>query len=151
MGREGSIEITEIAAEGPLYQEERALRGRVLREPLGMGPEVEVFPFELESLHFVAMEGKRVVGCVLFHPRGREGRLYQMAVLKSHRGRGIGRHLVRFLEERVCSLGFSSVFLHSRDYVREYYEGLGYRCDGEPFIEIGIRHFKMSRLLARAE
>jgi len=112
-----------------------------------MGPVVEVFPFELESWHFLAMDGDQVVGCVLFHPRGNEGRLYQMAVLESCRGLGIGTALVELLEETVRSRGVQRVFLHARDYATGYYARLGYAREGEPFSEIGIVHHRMVRNL----
>ena len=63
------IHIREITITDPLYAEERRLRVKVLREPLGMLAGTEFFSFENESHHFLAMDGEAVVGCVLFHPR----------------------------------------------------------------------------------
>ena len=144
------VVIKEISMEDPLYQVERRVRGKVLREPLGMGSIVEVFPFEHEALHFVAMRGEVMVGCVLFHPRGEEGRLFQMAVLEECRGQGIGRLLVDYLERDVAERGFARVFLHSRDYAAEFYKHLGYQVQGEPFLEIGIQHFRMVKHVSEA-
>jgi GNAT superfamily N-acetyltransferase len=146
-GMSDGVEIREIKPVGDLYEEERRVRGKVLREPLGMGPTVELFPFEAESWHFVALLEGRIVGCALFHPRGAEGRLYQMAVLEELRGRGIGRRIVDAVEAAVARRGIERIFLHARDYAIPFYAGCGYRGDGEPFFEIGIPHQRMLKSL----
>lgn len=146
-----AIRYFEIQPKGPIYEETRRVRGKVLREPLGMGPVVEVFPFELESWHFVATADDRVVGCALFHPRGEEGRLYQIAVLEAHQRMGLGTRLVALIEETVRSRGIRRVFLHARHYVADYYARLGYVREGEPFDEIGITHVRMARDFGEGE
>jgi len=146
---EEPLKIVEIAPEGERYEEARRVRGKVLREPLGMGSIVEVFPFEAESWHFVALVDERVVGCALFHPRGDEGRLFQMAVLEEYRGRGIGKALVAFLEETARERNLETVFLHARDYAVSFYSQCGYLPVGDPFTEIGIPHQGMARSLLK--
>lgn len=136
-----------VAAEGPLYEASRVLRGKVLREPLGMGSTVEVFPFEHESRHFLALQEEQVVGCVLLHPRGDEGKLYQMAVHPDCRGQGIGTQLVEKLESYASGHGIKLIFCNSRHYAVSYYEMLGYGVVGEPFEEIGMQHFRMEKVL----
>ena len=145
----GAFEFRAVKPAGVLYEASRMVRGKVLREPLGMGSVVEVFPFELDSRHFIALRAGDVVGCALFHPRGKEGRLYQMAVLTEVQGRGIGTRLVAMLEESAAARGITRIFLHARDYAVGFYERLGYRVEGEPFTEIGIPHFRMSKELER--
>jgi GNAT superfamily N-acetyltransferase len=139
--------IQEIPPRGELYQAARRVRGKVLREPLGMGPVVEVFPFELEAWHLVARVPDRVVGCVLFHPRGKSGRLFQMAVLEEHRGCGIGQALVNHLEALAVTRGIHSIFLHARDYAIPFYARCGYVGRGPFFEEIGIPHQRMEKTL----
>ena len=142
-----SIIIRPIAACGELYVRSRVLRGKVLREPLGLGPEVEFFPNEHQSVHILALDRDEVVGCVLFHQQGEEGKLYQMAVLPEYRGRGIGVRLVETLEELAVSLGVTKIFLHGRHYAVSYYERLGYEVVGDSFIEVTIEHFRMEKTL----
>ncbi|MFA5812361.1 MAG: GNAT family N-acetyltransferase [bacterium] len=84
------MEFRFITTADPLYQQELALRFELLRKPLNMPQGSEAFPFEEESLHLVAVEGGRVVGCVLFKPEGNSGRIFQMAVAKDFQGRGAG-------------------------------------------------------------
>lgn len=141
------ISFAFITTASPAYEQERALRAKVLREPLGMPPGTEIFPFEDEALHLVALDGDEVVGCVMFKPEGTTGRMLQMAVAQDHQRNGIGTELVRHLEERLRREGFRDAYTHARDYAAPFYERLGYSIDGEPFTEIGIRHFKMRKAL----
>ena len=135
----------------PLYADEVELRWRVLRAPLGHPREATRFPFEAESLHLLAVDEGEVVGCVLFHPEGRDtGRLFQMAVEPARQGQHLGTRLVRELEAEVARSGFRTVTLHARDSAVGFYEWLGYETFGEPFMEVGIAHRHMRRRLGSA-
>ncbi len=137
-----------ITTADPLYAAERALRSRVLREPLGFPAGAELFPFEDESYHLVALEGDRVVGCAMFHPEGeRDGRLMQMAVDPDFQKQDIGSELVGAMEERLHADGFAELHLHARHYAIPFYERLGFVLEGEPFEEIGIEHRRMRKSL----
>ena len=140
-----------VGLDAPEYAEELDLRWRVLREPLGFAPDAVAFPFEAESLHLVALDGGRVVGCVLFHPEGTEsGRLFQMAVEPDRQGTGLGTLLVRTLEEDLVRRGFREVTLHARDTAVGFYARLGYAPVGPPYVEVGIPHQNMRRPLELA-
>ena len=75
-----------------------------------------------------------VVGAARYEQRD-NGSLYvgRLAVLPSHRRRGIGRALMGAVEERARRLGSARVTLGVRDQLpqnRAFYESLGYRVDG---------------------
>jgi len=137
-----------IGIDAPEYAQELDLRWRVLRKPLGFAPEAVAFPFEAESLHLVALDAGRVVGCVLFHPEGTEtGRLFQMAVEPDRQGTGLGTTLVRALEAELARRGFREVILHARDSAVGFYARLGYAPVGPPYVEVGVPHQNMRRSL----
>ena len=74
------------------------------------------------------------VGAVRYEPRD-GGSLYvgRLAVLPSHRRRGIGRALMAAAEERARRMGLSRIILGVRVQLpqnRAFYESLGYRADG---------------------
>lgn len=131
----------------PLYAQERALRYEILRKPLGMEPGSELFPQEEECLHLVALEEERVLGCVLFRPQDKTGRLFAMAVSEPMQGKGVGTKLVRELIRLVRERGFHEIFLHARDHALGFYERLGFQVTGDPFLEVGIRHLRMQQRL----
>lgn len=142
----GKIELRFIEEGTPEYAEEHELRYRILREPLSMGRHEVVGPREAECLHLVAIDEGQVVGCVLFLPNdATQGRLLQMAVDSNRQGEGIGRQLVRTLEETLVQKGFTRIYLHGRGYALHFYKKLGYTIYGEPFEEVGISHRLMER------
>lgn len=147
--QQADAELRFVAPDDPLVAREIDLRFRVLRDPLGLGPDTVRFPYEHESLHLLAIAGGEVVGCVLFHPESATaGKLYQMAVAPERQRRGLGACLVRALESRLRGDGFRRVVLHARATAAGFYEALGYRAVGEPFDEVGIPHQRMEKALA---
>jgi ribosomal protein S18 acetylase RimI-like enzyme len=140
------VTLQTISVRHPLYQAERALRYRVLRQPLGLPMTEDEFPFEAHSLHLVATDDQGViVGCVLFHFEG--SRLYQMAVSPDMQGKGIGRQLVDALETELQLRGVPFVTLHAREQAAGFYKALGYAPFGDPFVEVGVPHVHMRKSL----
>ena len=73
------------------------------------------------------------VGAVRYEPRDQSLYVGRLAVLPSHRRRGIGRALMATAEERAQRMGLSRIILGVRVQVpqnRAFYESLGYRADG---------------------
>ena len=143
-----TIRLRFVPPDDPLVERELDLRFRVLRDPLGLGPDDVRFGFEGASLHLLALDGAAVVGCVLFHPSSpTEGRLYQMAVDEPYRGQGLGARLLEALETRVRDDGIVRIVRHARTPAVRFYERAGFQVSGEPFVEVGIEHRKMTKRL----
>ena len=142
------MDLLLITPKHPLYTSELELRYRILREPIGHTRADVRFAFEDESLHLVAVAELTVLGCVLFHPdNAGGGRLFQMAVDAAMQGQGLGTQLVRRLEAELSARAIERVALHARSTAVAFYERLGYRCVGEPFIEVGLDHRIMEKTL----
>src|SRR5688572_24474649 len=132
------IEFRFLDRDDPLCEAERELRFRVLREPLGFSRADVVVEGEDESMHLAALADGHVVACVMLTPTGpARGKLRQMAVDPSLQGTGLGRALVRHLEQALSSAGFDEIELHARDHAVGFYEKLGYAPEGDAFIEVG--------------
>jgi len=142
-----NVEMRFIEPKGTWYEAEKQLREEVLRRPIGRSFDPDEFEFEDESLHFVAIQGGRLVGCVLFHRRGASGRLYQMAVAPDYQGQGLGRALVQGLEDALVAEGVEEVVLHARVTAATFYGRLGYDFSSEEYLELGIPHREMKRRL----
>ncbi|MDH5676044.1 MAG: GNAT family N-acetyltransferase [Myxococcales bacterium] len=149
------IELRFVAPDDALIAAERQLRFRVLRDPLGLGEQDVLFAFEDRSLHLLALgqiaaesAEPEVIGCVLFFAESQgAGKLYQMAVDLPHQRHGLGRRMIAHLEGRLRSDGVGRIYLNARETALGFYEKLGYRAEGEPFIEVGIPHQRMVKLL----
>ena len=141
------MELRFIDTRSTEYPAELDLRWRVLRAPLGMGRDQVGLGREEESLHLVAVEAERILGCVL-HCKDEEGdRLRAMAVDPELQGKGVGAALLARMEEELSARGVTEVVLHARQSAVGFYERCGYAAYGEGFVEVGIPHVRMRKAL----
>jgi len=98
--------------------------------------------------HVVANEVKgAAIGCGRLLPDGSIGRL---AVERAWRGRGVGSAILSRLVDVARNAGFESVALNARTDAEAFYARHGFAAAGAEFIEAGIRHRRMGRVLSRA-
>ena len=71
----------------------------------------------------------------------------RVATLKEYRNQGIGKALMKKIEEYAKEVGMHEVILHAQLYVKEFYLDLGYKTIGEIFNEADIDHIKMTKEL----
>ena len=121
------------------------LRRRVFVEGQGVPEALELDGRDADSLHFVAREGDQLVGTARLRPVDGAAKAERVAVLESHRKRGVGRQLMRALEEEARARGLSRFVLNAQLEVVAFYEGLGYAPRGEIFEEAGIPHQRMEK------
>ncbi len=140
-------EIIRIEMDDPRYQKERELRNKILLRPIGV-PDYGWEMNDKNSWHFVAVEGAKVIGCVILYPLNEEkskAQLMQMAVDNSWQGKGIGKLLVKALLNFATNQGINEIEIHSRAEVTTFYEQLGFQIYGDEFEEVGIKHRLLNR------
>jgi predicted GNAT family N-acyltransferase len=140
-------EIVRIEMDDPRYQKERELRNKILLRPIGV-PDYGWEMNDMNSWHFVAVEGAKVIGCVILYPLNEEkskAQLMQMAVDHSWQGKGIGKLLVKVLLNFATIQGIKEIEIHSRAEVTTFYEQLGFQIYGDEFEEVGIKHRLLNR------
>jgi len=130
------------------YRAEVGLRHELLRKPLGMSFTAEELAAEADSHHLGCRFGDRLVGCLVLRPLGSARiQMRQVAVDQTLQRRGIGRALVEHAEDFARRSGFREMYLHARESALPFYEKLGYAPFGEGFIEVGIPHREMRKLM----
>lgn len=75
------------------------------------------------------------------------GQIRYMAVRGDLQGKGLGSVILRSLEDEARAMGLSSVFLNARQSAVDFYLRFQYRLEQEIDPFLGIRHFRMSKLL----
>jgi ribosomal protein S18 acetylase RimI-like enzyme len=93
---------------------------------------------EHPELFLIVLDGDKVVGSVMAGYDGYRGWLNRVAVLASHRRRGIGAALIRAAEAQLRALGCGKINLQinsSNELVAGFYRRLGY--DVEERISMG--------------
>ena len=143
------ITYCQISVHDREYAQEKELRDRVLRSPLGLRLSEQDLRHEDEQIHLVAMDEQgQVIGCAVVALYDDAARIRQMAVEEPYRGQGIGTELVRRAEQAARDRNVHTVNIHARVSARGFYEGLGYTTTSEVFTEVTIPHITMRKNLA---
>lgn len=144
------IRYRHITVQDPLYVQEKELRSRILRAPLGLAL-AEADPDlrgEDQQVHIVALDDdERVKGCVLVAFSGDTARIRQIAVDTGCRGKGIGRELMLLAEQAIRARGMQTAMLNARVTARGFFEKQGYRVVSGVFTEVTIPHITLEKTL----
>lgn len=142
------MEIKLIEHNSGEYQQMVNLRITQLLEPIGVPASYIEKEKEKNDFLIGAFENKEMIGCCVLTPR-EDGiiQLRQMAVRKDYRGKKIGAAIIEFAEEVAKENNFSTLMMHARDPVIDFYKKCGYEIAGDQFFEVGIGHHKMQKQL----
>ena len=102
--------------------------------------EIELDAMDKDSLHVLAFDGEAAVGTGRLLPDGHIGR---MAVLKSHRKRGVGAAMLKRLIEAARKRGDREVALSAQVHAVPFYRAHGFVEEGGEYEEAGIAHQAM--------
>jgi predicted GNAT family N-acyltransferase len=125
-----------------------ALREEVFCGEQGVSLEVERDGLDATALHLgaFAADGALIGTCRL--RRGGDQLIVQrVAVRREDRGLGVGAALLAAATERARELGARELSLHAQLDSERFYRRQGYEPVGETFVEAGIEHLAMRRLL----
>lgn len=129
-------------AEVPL----RAVRTAVFVVEQDIPADLEWDAFDATSVHALAVDAAGTpIGCGRLLPDGHIGR---MAVLADWRGQGVGAALFAHLIEIARQRGHARLRLHAQTQAMPFYARFGFAPVGAEFMEAGIPHRTMERVLA---
>jgi len=127
-----------------------ALRFRVFVTEQGVPRELERDAHDATAPSVVILDGGEAVATGrlrLVDPDAGVAKVERVAVARDRRGEGLGRRVMAALEARARELGARRVTLGAQESAVPFYEVLGYRVHGEPFLDAGIVHRAMERAL----
>jgi predicted GNAT family N-acyltransferase len=123
----------------------RAVRNTVFTGEQGIAESLDFDGRDAQCVHVLAcLDDGEPVGTARMLPDGHVGRI---AVHAGWRGRGVGTRLVEHLMEVAREQGLAEIYLHSQAQAADFYARLGFETRGEPFMEAGIEHVLMVRVL----
>lgn len=76
------------------------------------------------------------------------GKLERICILEPYRKFGLGKVIIKALEEIAKEKGLPKVKLHGQTHAEGFYEKLGYQTSSDVFDEDGIPHILMIKTLA---
>jgi predicted GNAT family N-acyltransferase len=120
-----------------------AIRIRVFVREQRVPTAIELDRDDDHAIHFLATSEEKAVGTARVVSHHGSAKIGRMAVLKSYRGKGVGKRLLRRAVATAKKLGARTIYLHAQVPVIEFYEKLGFCCVGAVFDEAGIPHRKM--------
>ena len=143
--RLGAVEIREARwpEDEPLL---RRIRTEVFVREQDVPEDLEWDGLDADSRHLLALVDREPVGTGRLAQSGKIGR---MAVLATHRGRGIGDRLLAGLIRLAADSGHQRTYLHAQVHATDFYARQGFRAEGETFMEAGIAHRRMVLDLAQ--
>jgi predicted GNAT family N-acyltransferase len=128
------------------------IRNQVFVIEQGVDAQLERDHHELNSCHFLALDGDRLGGTARFRATERGLKLERFAVLEEYRGKGLGKALAWFILDYINREKIQDpnpefkqprLYLNAQVQVIPFYEKLQFIPIGEPFQEAGIWHRKM--------
>ena len=104
---------------------------------------------DYDSIHFfLEEEGKILAYMRAFYLDDSQATLKIGRVLSVNHGKGLGRQLMESAMQQIRSEGKAgSLFVHSQVQAAGFYEKMGFTAISEPFLEEGVWHVSMSRIL----
>ena len=99
------------------------------------------------SLHFVVYDQDQPIATARLLQNNSVGRV---AVLKSHRGLGIGKLLMQQIIQQAKHEQREFLKLSSQVHAIQFCAGLGFNVEGEQYLDCGIPHIEMRLLFAGA-
>jgi GNAT superfamily N-acetyltransferase len=141
--------IREVPHGGEDYRALVALRDAVLRAPLGLRFSAEELAAEVKDRHFGAFREGLLLGTAMLVPLGAgRAQVRQMAVAAEARERGIGRILLRRVEEEAARAGCCELIAEARSDALAFYLKQGYAVVGEPYVKMSVPHRDIVKKLA---
>ncbi|MFV0400907.1 MAG: GNAT family N-acetyltransferase [Oscillospiraceae bacterium] len=129
------------------------VRDQVFTIEQEFSPEIEVDDMDVLAHHVVFYEDGKPIATARTFPEtgGNGGETYiigRVAVLKEHRGGGMGKRLMDAMEEKARELGAKAVLLGAQCRAKGFYERCGYTDTGEPtYFEEYCEHVDMRKKL----
>jgi predicted GNAT family N-acyltransferase len=141
-----AVEIRRARGEDEMAQLLKLRRDVFCREQ-GVPEREELDGRDGEGIHLVAVAGDEVLATCRLLFIGPTVQFSRLAVRASARRRGIATRLLALADAETRAGGGRRLVLHAQTYTRSLYEAAGYEPRGRVFMEAGIEHVAMEKLL----
>ena len=130
-----------------------AIRMTVFVEEQAVPPEEELDAYDIAASHFLARLAEvshvsGIIGTARLVDKGHGvGKIGRVAVLREHRGQGVGALLMRRVEQAARADAYTELILEAQCHALPFYEKLGYLAEGDIFLDCNIEHRLMRKSL----
>ena len=106
--------------------------------------ELEWDGLDHDATHLLVNDGNQPVATLRLLDSGHVGRV---AVLSEYRRKGIATALMKHIEKLALKRDYPELILDAQTYIVPMYQKLGYKAEGEIFMDAGIPHMRMRKKL----
>ena len=143
---DASPEVRRVRGEAEMTQL-LALRHDVFCGEQGVPAREELDGRDSEAIHLVAVVADEVLATCRLLFVGPTVQFSRLAVRPGERRRGIATQLLALADVESRAGGARRLVLHAQTYARSLYEAAGYEPRGKIFMEAGIEHVAMEKVL----
>jgi len=129
------------STQSELHQQSMQIRMEVFVEEQNVPAELE-HEYETESTHFLLFENQQALATARYRSTEKGIKFERFAVRASHRNRGLGFKILRYMLTEVLPLR-QRIYLHAQVNVVSFYKRNGFIICGSKFTEAGIEHYPM--------
>ena len=110
--------------------------------------EDEMFEEQLEAKTYLIYLKDKVIGTIRYRYVKDTYKIERFAILKEYRNKGYGKQAFNyFIDMIAANFNPCTITLNSQEPVIKFYENLGFIPEGEMFLEAGIKHLKMNKII----
>jgi predicted GNAT family N-acyltransferase len=127
------------------------LRYEILRKPWNQPRQSTKDEWEDQSIHVLMVDenNEAVASGRLQINSKEEGQIRSMAVRGDMQGKGLGKKIISWIEEKAQELKLKNIILDARENAVKFYERSGYKVIGESYLLFGeIKHYKMEKKMS---
>ena len=119
------------------------IREKVFIEEQKVTPQLEWDGLDEEAIHFLAYKNEEVVGCSRAIVTEGVMQLGRMAVLKDHRGEGVGSALVDKAVTTSKLNQLLAIHISAQCHAIDFYKKFGFKVTSDIYLDAGIPHRDM--------
>ncbi|HLQ72627.1 MAG TPA: GNAT family N-acetyltransferase [Bacillota bacterium] len=136
-----------IATEKQQIEDAYNIRKVVFVDEQRVPLEEEIDEYEDEAIHYVGYVGDEPVAASRLRFIGHYGKLERICILKEHRGKSYGSLIIQAMEKEVKKRALKEAILNAQVKAISFYEKQGYEVVSGEFLDAGIPHVTMAKLL----
>ncbi|MBC5774255.1 GNAT family N-acetyltransferase [Pontibacter sp. KCTC 32443] len=126
------------------------LRYLTLRQPWGQPEGSERADDDATATHAMLVDnaGEAIGVCRMHLQTPQEAQIRFMGIHENYQGKGLGKLLLDYLEDKARSMGATNIVLQAREKAVSFYERNGYKVVEKTHLLFGsIQHYKMEKQL----
>lgn len=143
-----NIEMRKIIYGTEDYEKSIDIRNEEFRKPQGLDIRDEDLSGDKDMDMYGGYIGDELMSLVfLTEANENTGQAKSVIVTNGYKGKGIGKYLMNFIEEKAREKGYEKMKVMGRVSVEGFYEKLGYKPTSEPFDYFQTPHLYMEKQL----